>query len=269
MGAEQNSDACRSGGFAGVESPEALVAGIRAGLRAGEFRVAFQPIVHAQASRLDSVECLLRWHHPQYGVLLPAAFEQALHDPEVAYEITGFVLDAAARVLGERTRYDAPGLRVAVNIQPSQLLDERLAALLGDTVRKYGVESSCFELELVESEETLVLVSTGEFTSSLRSMGVRFALDDFGTGYSSLAVLAGAHVDSVKLAREFLGVAPMSAASRQSRFVRTVVDMLAALDLRVVVEGVETETQMAWLSDVPDVYAQGYYVGRPSYDFPR
>ncbi|MGH8779744.1 MAG: EAL domain-containing protein [Paraburkholderia sp.] len=245
-----------------------LVDQVHAGLEAGEFRVAFQPIVHAQSRELDSVECLLRWQHPHYGLLFPGAFERALRDHAVAHRMSRLVLDVACRELRAQrdAGHDIP--RVAINVQPSQLLDDRLITEIDRAARRYDVQPSSLELELLESEETLALVATREFTSPIRAMGVRLALDDFGTGYSSLAVLASAHVDSVKLAREFLCCQSSCEPGRTARVMRGVFGMLADLQLRTVVEGVESGEQLDWLAMHPAVYAQGYFVGRPGDGFP-
>jgi EAL domain-containing protein (putative c-di-GMP-specific phosphodiesterase class I) len=176
------------------------------------------------------------------------------------------VLDVACREL--RMQRDAGHEvlpLVAINVQPSQLLDDRIPAEIDEATRRYGVHPSSLELELVESEETLKLVVTREFTSPLRSMGVRLALDDFGTGYSSLAALAAANVDSVKLAREFLS---SRAPDRAAKVLERMFDLLGELQLRVVVEGVERGEQLDWLAAYPAVYAQGYFIGRPGYEFP-
>jgi EAL domain-containing protein (putative c-di-GMP-specific phosphodiesterase class I) len=246
----------------------ALGARVIAGLRAGEFAVAFQPVVHAQTRALFGVECLLRWRHPQYGLLLPGAFESALHDPAVAHEATRFVLDIACQRLRETARAGGALPLVAINIQPSQLLDDSLVRLIEEFTRRDGVPASRIELELLENEETLPLVATREFTAPLRSLGVQLALDDFGTGYSSLAMLAGAQVDAVKLAREFFRSGPLRAESRSTCVIRAVIDMIERLGMRAVVEGVENAEQMAWLAALPTVYAQGYYIGKPVYEFP-
>ena len=245
-----------------------LGARIIAGLRAGEFMVAFQPVVHASTRALFGVECLLRWRHPRYGLLLPGAFEPALHDPAVAHEVTRFVLDVACQRLRDTRRAGGALPLVAVNVQPAQLLDDSLVQMIDEFTRRDGVPASCIELELVENEETLPLIATREFTVPLRSRGVQLALDDFGTGYASLATLAGAQVDAVKLAREFLDHGPLRADSRGACVLRSVIDMLGRLGMRTVVEGVECAEQMAWLAALPTVYAQGYYIGRPEYEFP-
>jgi EAL domain-containing protein (putative c-di-GMP-specific phosphodiesterase class I) len=239
---------------------------VRDGLIAGEFSVAFQPIIHAQTWAVDTVECLLRWRHPQYGLLLPGAFDYAFESHEVAHEVTRFVLDTACRAISEQTRADCAPPFFAINIQPSQLLDDQLKDLIHEITGRYGIDPSILELELVESEEVLKLVVMQEFTAPLRSMGVKLSLDDFGTGYSSLATLALAHVDSVKLAREFLQSGALHPLSRTAWVVQTIIELVDKLELKMVVEGVETKEQLAWLEKYPKVYAQGYYVGRPVFD---
>jgi EAL domain-containing protein (putative c-di-GMP-specific phosphodiesterase class I) len=245
-----------------------LVDEVHLGLEHGQFHVAFQPIVHAQSGALDSVECLVRWQHPHYGLLFPGTFERALSDPSVAHRMSALVLDVACRALCTQREAGQETPSVAINVLPSQLLDDRLRTEIDRVTRRYDIPPASLELELVESEETLALVVTREFTAPIRDMGVRLSLDDFGTGYSSLAVLAAAHVDSVKLAREFLlGQSPLDA-GRTARVMRSAFEMLADLQLRTVVEGVESGEQLDWLATHPTVYAQGYFVGRPGYVFP-
>ncbi|WP_166653526.1 EAL domain-containing protein [Paraburkholderia flava] len=245
-----------------------LVDEVHVGLDHGQFHVAFQPIVHAQSGALDSVECLLRWQHPHYGLLFPGAFERALSDRSVAHRMSALVLDVACRELRAQRDAGQEIPSVAINVLPSQLLDDRLRTEIDGVTRRYNIQPSSLELELVESEETLALVVTREFTAPIRDMGVRLALDDFGTGYSSLAVLASAHVDSVKLAREFLLGQSSGDPGRTARVMRGAFAMLEDFQLRTVVEGVETGEQLDWLASHTAVYAQGYFVGRPDYVFP-
>ncbi|WP_168991501.1 EAL domain-containing protein [Paraburkholderia sp. UYCP14C] len=259
MGEEKVIDACKRA---------SLGARIIAGLHAGEFTVAFQPVVHVQTRALSGVECLLRWRHPQYGLLLPGAFESALHDPAVAHEATRFVLDVAFQRLRDRLRAGGAPPLVAIKVQPCQLLDDSLVRTIDELTRRDGVLASRTELELVENEETLAVVATREFTAPLRSLGVQLALDDFGTGYSSLATLAGARVDAVKLAREFFRLGPQHADSRAACVIRGVIDIVERLGMRAVVQGVENAAQMAWLATLPTVYAQGHYVGKAMYEYP-
>ena len=246
---------------ASTSRDETLAQRIRKGLQAGEFGVAFQPVVHAQTLNLLTVECLLRWQHPEYGLLLPECFVSAFDDRETAREVTAFMLESVCLQLGEMRRAGQSLPAAAINIQPSQLLDEALVATIRDTTRRHGVDPLLLELELVAAEDASTLLSTQEFTRSLRQLGVRLALNDFGSGYSPLAMLGVAQIDTVKLARGFMARVPGSA--RDCVVITGLLDLLDKLDMRVVVEGVESEAQLTWLRQRPEVYVQGYHVARP------
>jgi len=240
---------------------EKLAQQIRRGLRAGEFGVAFQPVVHAQSLKLLNVECLLRWQHPEYGLLLPECFALAFEDRDTAREVSEFMLESVCLQLAEMRRTGLSLPSAAINIQPSQLLDETLGSTVRDTTGRHGIDPMLLEFELVATEDASTLLSTQEFTRSLRQLGVRLALNDFGSGYSPLAMLGTAQIDTVKLARGFLARVPAS--PRDCVVMTGLLDMLDKLDMRVVVEGVESEAQLRWLRQRPEVFVQGYHVARP------
>jgi EAL domain-containing protein (putative c-di-GMP-specific phosphodiesterase class I) len=250
-----------SAAAASTSREETLAQRIRRGLKAGEFGVAFQPVVHAQTFRLLNVECLLRWQHPEYGLLLPECFVSAFDDTQTSREVTEFMLESVCRQLGEMRRAGETLPATTINIQPSQLLDDTLTAAIRDTTRRHDVDPSLLELELVATEDASTLLSTQEFTRTLRQLGVRIALNDFGSGYSPLAMLGVAQIDTVKLARGFMTHVPVSA--RDCVVMTGLLDLLDKLDMRVVVEGVESEAQLRWLRQRPGVYVQGYHVARP------
>lgn len=247
------------------QSDRALAARVRRGLHDGEFRVAFQPIIHAQTSRLSSIECLLRWQHPDYGLLLPGSFVQAFEDSRAAREASYFVLESACEQLRTMQREGHPLPRVSINIQPSQLADDELISTIQEMTTRYGIDPSHLELELVETADASKLLAIGEITDSLRQLGVRIAIDGFGSGYASLAILSSTQIDTIKLAREFMVRVPNS--HRACTVMSCVLDMLDKLAVRVVIEGVETEAQLRWLSRRAEVYAQGYHIARPQTKF--
>nr|WP_257030686.1 EAL domain-containing protein [Paraburkholderia bryophila] len=231
------------------------------GLRAAEFHVVYQPIVHAETRRLTGVECLLRWRHPQYGLLLPGSFISAFDNHEVAREASRFVLESACRQLSEAQRAGQVLPRVAVNIQPSELLGDTLSGDIAELTAQYGIDSSLLELELLESEDVSKLLSLQQFTHPLKQLGVRIALDDFGSGYSSLAALASIPADTIKVARGFLTRLPDS--ERACTLMNGVLDLLNKLGMTIVVEGVETAAQLEWLSRHENIHLQGYFLARP------
>jgi EAL domain-containing protein (putative c-di-GMP-specific phosphodiesterase class I) len=238
-----------------------LVSRVRSGLECGEFRVAYQPIVDVRTRTLQGVECLLRWQHPDYGMLLPGCFVAALKDRDVAQRAVRFVLGKAVHDLANLRRSGLPLPRVAVNIEPFQLLDETLGPTISGLCTRYGVSPSLIELELVETEDVSDLVVTDVFTGPLTQLGVRLALDDFGSGYTSLRTLAVARFDTVKLAGElFRGVPQLH---RPRTVVIATLDLLAKLGVTVVAEGIETQEQLHWLAPYPDIQVQGFHIGRP------
>ncbi|WP_165841816.1 EAL domain-containing protein [Paraburkholderia unamae] len=246
----------------GDDSNTQLVEGVFSGLRNREFTVAFQPIVHAKTGALWSVECLLRWKHPDYGTLLPGAFADALRDPEVGREIFFFVL-ASACCQFEKLRCSGRKLqRIAINIQPSLLTDDSLGAAIAEIATRHDISPSFLELELVETEDAATLLATRHLTAPIRELGIRLSLDDFGTGFSSLSALCSMRIDTVKLARDFMKQIPEL--SRSCDFVAGILDVLKIAGMTVVVEGVENEAQLNWLSRRDEVYVQGFYIARPA-----
>jgi EAL domain-containing protein (putative c-di-GMP-specific phosphodiesterase class I) len=237
------------------------------GLAAGEFRLAFQGIYQVSTGGLSRVEALIRWMHPEYGLLLPEAFLIVLKNPQVALELTYFVVDSACRELGHALREGHAVCPVAVNVPPSIAACACFAADVERIARSHGVPLELLEIELAETEDAARILATKALTKPLRASGISLAIDDFGTGYSSLALLSAFDVDTVKLARELLGAAP--GCQRASTVVSGILSMLQALDVFIVVEGVETEAQARWLAQWPNVLVQGFFFSRPMPDLSR
>jgi EAL domain-containing protein (putative c-di-GMP-specific phosphodiesterase class I) len=248
-------------GDEGRDANATLVARVLDGLIAREFRVDFQPIVHVPTRRLLAVECLLRWQHPEYGMLLPASFAHVFQDPDVAAGISHFVLDTACAQLSELRHLGTMLPRIAVNIQPHQLACGDLARTIAHLTSRHGVAPGLIELEIVETEECATYLAIAPLLQPLRELGVRLSLDDFGTGHSCLSTLGSLHIDTVKLAREFLVQVPIS--ERACKLAAGVLRMLERLDIVTIVEGIETASHWRWLGQYPHVYGQGYYICAP------
>lgn len=242
-------------------SDDTLSSKILDGLDAGEFHVAFQPIIHAKTRSLAGVECLLRWQHPQYGLLLPESFVSAFENHDVAREASRFVLETACQQLGDAKRAGKPLPRASINIQPSELLDDALSSNICELTVRYGIDPSLLEFELLETEDASKLLSLHQFTRPLKQLGVRLALDDFGSGYSSLAALASLPIDTIKVARGFLTQLPDS--DRACTIMTGLLDLFNQLGMTVVVEGVESAAQLQWLSRYEEIHLQGYYLAKP------
>ncbi|WP_080432298.1 EAL domain-containing protein [Burkholderia ubonensis] len=240
---------------------------VRRGLKAGEFHVVFQPFRHVRSDIVSGAECLLRWNHPQFGLLPAGAFSDAFSDHETACDVFRFVLGvacekiAAWKMLARLER--SP--RVAINVTASILLQEDLLEEIVNTTACHKINPSCFDLEIVETEDASKLLSLKEFTKPLRDMGVRLICDDFGVAHPPLVTLSTLHVDGLKLDKMFLKNIPES--DRAGSVLKSILNLCSQLQLSVVVEGVENEAQFNWLASYGDVEVQGIYVGKPQSDF--
>lgn len=225
-----------------------------------EFALFFQPIVDAASERIVKTEALVRWNHPERGLVGPVDFIPLAERTGLIVPIGQWVLEAAcARILA----WDAAGLPpivVAVNISPLQFKDRRFAQTVGETIRRFGIAPARLELELTESvvesfEETM------ESLLDLKLLGVRLSIDDFGTGYSALAYLKYFPIDTLKLDRAFvsgIGNHPLDGA-----IAATIVRLATDLNLQCVAEGVETAVQRDALRAIGATHLQGYLFSRP------
>ena len=238
--------------------------GLRRALERQEFMLHYQPKINLETGTISGVEALVRWQHPQRGLILPEQFVWIAEDCGLIVPIGAWVLREACRQA--RTWQDAglPPIPVAVNISAVQFRHkdflESLAAILKDT----GLAPRYLELELTES----VLMHDADFTTSvlkaLKAMGIRLAIDDFGTGYSSLSYLTRFPIDTLKIDQSFLrDITNATADSDDAAIVAAVVSMGKSLNQRVIAEGVETREQLAFLQAQGCGEGQGFYFSRP------
>jgi diguanylate cyclase (GGDEF)-like protein/PAS domain S-box-containing protein len=237
----------------------ALESDLRRALGKGELRVHFQPIVEARTGRVAGHEALLRWQHPERGLVSPGEF---IH----LAEETGLILKIGEWVLREACRWATfigveRGLQVAVNLSARQFADPRLAQVVAAALQETGLPGRLLELEITELTAMQDTDATLGTLRRLKELGVSIAIDDFGTGYSSLAYLRRFPVDKLKVDRVFTADVPGD--KEQRAIVSAIVALGRALDLDVVGEGVENEAQRKFLEKCRCHYLQGYLVGRP------
>ncbi len=239
---------------------------LRAAVGREEFIVYYQPIVDITTGEVNALEALVRWQHPTRGIVMPGDFiplAEELGLTALIDEIGTFVLGRATAdlVRFRRANPKAAKLRMCVNLSAYQLgLGQELVNDVSSLLSQAGLGRGDLELELTESmlmDDPLV----PETLSQLRKAGVDIVLDDFGTGYSSLSYLSHYPVDVVKVDQSF--VAELGQDARAEALVRAIVDMAAALGLRLIAEGSETAEQLSILTDMGCRYVQGYLFARP------
>jgi diguanylate cyclase (GGDEF)-like protein len=226
-----------------------------------ELRVHYQPRVTLTGEpRLIGFEALLRWEHPQRGLIRPAEFIAVAEDTGLILPIGEFVLERALGDL-ERWRRSRPGITISVNLSSRQLAQPGLIERLADAVAASGAEPGDLCLEITETTLELRPEPSVRILKALSERGFKLAIDDFGTGGSSLARLKQLPVDTLKIHESF--VADLSRRPGDAAIVGAVVELGHALELSVVAEGVETEAQLAQLRDVGCDAAQGFLFGSP------
>jgi diguanylate cyclase (GGDEF)-like protein/PAS domain S-box-containing protein len=225
-----------------------------------QFSVHYQPIVDLSTGAMVSAEALLRWKHPQRGMISPAEFIPVAEETDLILGIGAWVLEQACQelVVWQRTQRD---LSVAVNLSVRQLAAPDIAELVKDVVSRTGADPEHLCLELTESLFMEDVDYFAKTMNSLKALGVRLSIDDFGTGYSSLSYLKRFPVDAVKVDRSF--VDGLGSDPNDSALVAGIIAMADALGLDVIAEGVETQDQLDNLKRLDCRSAQGFYLARP------
>ena len=232
----------------------------RRALASGEIVVHYQPIVELDETRLRGAEGLVRWDHPQQGLLLPGDFIQTVEQTEMIGPLTRHVLE---RSIAECAQWRAAGhpLTVAVNLSVRNLLDRNLPREIEQLLGVYHLPADALQLEITES----MLMSDPDRARAvvmrLSDLGVRLSVDDFGTGYSSLANLRALPIDELKIDRSF--VSPMLREESDLIIVRSTINLGHDLGLRVIAEGVEDAPTLERLAGLGCDLAQGYHLSRP------
>jgi EAL domain-containing protein (putative c-di-GMP-specific phosphodiesterase class I) len=229
---------------------------LRRACRDNEFELHYQPQLDLASGRPTGAEALLRWRHPERGLLLPVAFIDALARSAVAPDVGRWILQRACRDASAWPEVDGRQLAVGVNLFPVQFDDDNFLGEVDHALAQSGLPPARLELELTE---TIALRDDGvaeQALTQLRARGVRVAFDDFGTGYASLSMLHRLPVDRVKIDRSFVG--NMMQSRGDAAIVRSVVLIARNFDLQVIAEGVETSPQAEFLRDIGCDEVQGF-----------
>jgi diguanylate cyclase (GGDEF)-like protein/PAS domain S-box-containing protein len=234
---------------------------LRRALERGEFMLVYQPKFDLQRAEACGAEALLRWKHPERGVVSPAEFIPVLEESGLIVPVGEWVLRQACADLEDWKASGLAPMPVAVNLSARQFRQQDLDARIRALIAEAGVDPALIELEITESQLMQDPDHAIRVMESLSSAGIRIAIDDFGTGYSSLSYLTRFPVSSLKIDRSF--VADVLTDEADGAIVRAIIDMAHTLGFTVVAEGVETEAQAAFLQGLSCEQAQGYLFARP------
>ena len=240
---------------------QSIEASLRQALDLQEFVLHYQPKIDLQSGTIVGAEALIRWQHPQRGLLSPAEFVPIAEDCGLIRPIGRWVLREACRQAQAWLQAGLPPITVAVNTSPLELRAEDFLENLRATLEETQIEPRYLELELTESVFMRDAASTGSLLQAIADLGVKLAIDDFGTGYSSLSYLSRFPIDTLKIDQSFVN--RMNGNPDDANIVRAVISMGKSLRQRVIAEGVETSEQHASLMGLHCDQGQGFYFGRP------
>lgn len=221
----------------------------------------YQPTVRIQDASVASVEALIRWQHPDFGTVAPDRWIPLAEQVGMVHQVTLWVIDRVCEDLGALKYRHGDHIAVAVNISANDLTYPDFLEKVNAIIHQHGAQPSNLILEITETAMMADTALAQEVIRTLSHSGFRIAVDDFGTGHSSLGTLATFELDELKIDRSFLSDI-LTQPARQ-RIFRAALDLGEALNLDVVVEGVEEEAIASWLQQFPGLYGQGYYWGKP------
>ncbi len=239
----------------------AMTTSLRRAVEHHELHMLYQPQFSCDDDRLVGAEALLRWHHPERGVVPPGEFIQVAEDSGVIVEIGAWALDDVCRQAAEWKPLAPSGFRVFVNLSSRQLADPNAVALVRQSLARYQLDPQSLGIEINEAALIDDPEAAARTLHELVALGIDVAIDNFGTGYSSLASLQRFPVTTLKIDRSFVSRLPEDRTSQS--LVRGIVGLGVALGLDVVAEGVETEHQRRYASDLGCHRYQGFLRARP------
>lgn len=229
-----------------------------------EFRVFYQPIMHLSKNELIGFEALIRWMHPERGMVMPAEFIPIAEETGIIVPIGEWVLEEGCRQIREwQMRFpERANLTISVNLSCKQFIQLDLAERVQNVLKKTGLDARNLRLEVTEShvmENSRIAIG---IMNDLRALGVRLSIDDFGTGYSSLSYLQRLPIDYLKIDRSFINL--INANHENSEIIKAIVMLAKNLGMDVIAEGIETEEQAERLINLECAFGQGYLYSKPA-----
>ncbi len=238
-----------------------LQGALREAIERGQFELHYQPQLELASGRLRGVEALIRWQHPQLGLVSPDRFIPLAEENGLIAPLGEWVLRSAGRQLQRWRAAGHTALTLSVNLSARQVEAPALPCLVQQVLDDCQLPAPCLELEITETALLHNADPVRATLQALKDLGVALALDDFGTGYSSLSHLRRFPIDTIKIDKSF--TAEIGASADTATIIRAIVALARSLGVETVAEGVETAAQLRFLSMLGCHHAQGYHLGRP------
>jgi EAL domain-containing protein (putative c-di-GMP-specific phosphodiesterase class I) len=234
---------------------------LRRGLAVGEFELYYQPEISVRTARIAAAEALLRWHHPNKGLIGPSSFISLAEETRLMIPLGEWVLREACRQARAWHTELGTSFPVAVNLSATQFRHQNILQMIHSALTDAGLHASFLEIELTESALMTNPEESAGALKQLRKMGVSVAIDDFGTGYSSLSYLRRFPIDKLKIDRSF--IRDLTISRTDESIVRAIVSLARSVGLRVVAEGIESIEQLEFVTRLECDQWQGYHCCPP------
>ncbi len=235
---------------------------LRSALELGELEVYYQPKINVETGCISGMEALLRWHHPQKGMLFPVDFIPIAEETGIITDLGHFVLKEACQQIAKWEELGYPNLSMAINFSSRQFQDFRMLQKVEECLTEYQIKPGNIEIDIRESAALKNKELCQEVIQELKNLGVKVAMDDFGSGYSSLSSIRMFPVNILKIDKSFVSELESNQDSRA--IVSAIISMAKYLSLETVAEGVESESQLKFLKEEGCMYFQGFFHSQPS-----
>ena len=234
---------------------------LRAAFESDEFQIHYQPVIDLHKNEVFCVEALLRWQHPDKGMIQPEDFVSVIEDSGLIIALGEWLINGVCKQMQTWREAGLENQLVSINLAPRQFKEQDLVSLFIQAMDEYSIDGKSLSVEI--TERTLIdnIGEVEKTLNRLREMGLGVSLDDFGTGYASLAYLKEFPVDVVKIDKEFIAGIPDN--EEDSAIVNAIAGLTRGLKLNLLAEGVENERQLAMLKGLGCQYAQGFYWSKP------
>lgn len=235
--------------------------GLDAAITEKQFVLHYQPVINFDSNQLCGYEALIRWNHPEKGLVYPDKFIGIAEESGKIQDIGYWVIREVCKVIKMRLLHSGECYRVAVNLSPRQFTDPDLLDNMRKIIRSVEIDARFLEIEITESTLMENVGYAIHILNQLKELGITIAIDDFGTGYSSLAMLKRLPVDKLKIDRSF--VKELNSDDSDQKIVQALISMAHTLQISVVAEGIETQEQLNLLRQYGCDFGQGYLFSKP------